>query len=193
MRFPAKQYMTEHYATDFAVFGGDTMCGFTLTDALRPPKRSRFVGLPEFVICQFELNLLSQAIFTHCYPAFAEWHAYSVPFADPRSCFLGHGMGNHMPYSILRFAQEPRAAEKTAPVELDWNMLGEYTRYCFGDYLSSFCSANPVELTPEWLIDRMSIDQDCIACVRTASSWETRHVSQMTSPQATGLNNHRRT
>jgi hypothetical protein len=174
-----EKYFEQHYLTDFAVFGGDMMCGFTLTDSLRPPKRARFHGIGEFVVCQFELNLLSQAIYTHSLSAYPAWRAFSAPFADPRLCFYGHGMGSHLPYSILRFAQQPCAAPDTPPVELSWDMLRSYTAFFFADYLRRFRLADGSAFSEQSFFRAIVPDRDCTACILTPDGWESRHILEL--------------
>ena len=60
-----QDYFGQHYRADLKVFASTALCGFTLSDALHAPKRGEFIGLAEFVVCQFELNLLNQAVYTH--------------------------------------------------------------------------------------------------------------------------------
>src|SRR6266852_2682740 len=90
-------YFKDDYAADYAVFGGNSMCGITLGDSLMPGKRSKFKAIAEFVVCQFELNLLNQSIYTHAHQAALAWRSFSTPFADTHLCFHGHGMANHLP------------------------------------------------------------------------------------------------
>lgn len=171
------EYLDRYYEADFEVFGGDMMCGFTLTDSMMPPKRARFRGFAEFVVCQFELNFLSQAIYTHALPVYPVWRRFSAPFADPRRCFLGHGMGSHMPHSILRFAQQPCAAPGTPPLALGWDILRSYTAFFIGDYLARFVqSAGGGQFAPEAFLRAVAGDYDCTACVLTPAGWESKHV-----------------
>jgi hypothetical protein len=95
---PPIDYFDRHYLADFEVFGSTAMCGFSMADALNAPKRPRFKGLTEFVVCQFELNLLNQAFYTHA--AGFGWRGFSAPFADTHGCSMGHGMTNHIPHFI---------------------------------------------------------------------------------------------
>jgi hypothetical protein len=86
-----KYYFDHHYLKDFALFGGDSMCGASMSESLLPDRASRFAGIAEFVICQFELNLIHQAIFTHFGSLQPSWRRFSVPFANTQLCFSGHG------------------------------------------------------------------------------------------------------
>lgn len=177
---PAPEYFDKNYAADFEVFGGDTMCGFSLADAMNQPKRARFAGLAEFVVCQFELNLLSQAIYTHSCAAYSAWRRFSVPFADTRLCFLGHGMANHKPPSILRFAEQPFASPEIKPVLLDWEILREFTVFFLKDYVARFiATATPAEFSSEAFLQAIERDADCTASALTPTGWETKHVSDL--------------
>jgi hypothetical protein len=214
-------YFKRYYSADLKVFGGEMMCGASLTDSLCPPKRARFKGLAEFVVCQFELNLLSQAMYTHMRPAYWAWHAFSAPFVDPRLCYLGHGMGNHMPYSILRFAQQPFASDLrfaqlpfaapkasmdrldwditdnvtnshgalgggTPPVALSWNIIRTYTVFFFEDYLTGFeGTGRRAGYSRQSLLQALARDQDCTACVLTATGWESKHVLELLEHEQT--------
>ena len=175
-----EEYFDGAYKADLDVFGGKMLCGFTFTDSMLSPKRKRFKGFAEFVVCQFELNLLSQAFGAHKPPGYSAWWDFSAQFADPRQCFSGHGMGNHMPYSILRFAQKPCAARNTPPVVLNWNILREYTEFFFGGYLSRFRSTEAGrDFSRETLLRAMGSDRDCFACVLTSTGWEEKNVVEL--------------
>jgi hypothetical protein len=148
-----------------------------LGDALRAPKRARFRGLAEFVVCQFELNLLNQAIYTHVSSAFHVWRGFSAPFADTHKCWLGHGLGSHIPYSILRFAQQPFASPDNAPVSLAWDILRGYTTFFLDDYVTRFVSTESGAGFPrEAFLAAVARDYDCTACVLALSGWECKHV-----------------
>jgi hypothetical protein len=177
---PSNDYFKDHYAADFAVFGGNMMCGISLSKSLALPKRSRFKGIAEFVVCQFELNLLNQAIYTHQAKAHPDWRAFSAPFADTHLCFHGHGLGNHLPSSILRFAQEPWVRPDAAPVTLTWEMLADYTNFFLGEYLDQFrATESGKDFSRDALIEAICNDRDCLACLKTAQGWESRRVIEL--------------
>lgn len=177
---PPKDYFREHYAADYAVFGSNSMCGFSLGDRLMPPKRSQFKGLSEFIICQFELNLLNQAIYTHARQAHCAWRNFSAPFADTHLCSMGHGMANHLPPSILRFAQEPFARPDTVPVTFTWEMLADYTKFFLGEYLDQFrATEGGKEFSQDALTEAIGKDLDCSAVVKTAQGWESKQVAEL--------------
>lgn len=185
---PPHQYFERDYLPDFEVFGGDMMCGISLGESLRPPKRARFVGLTEFVVCQFELNLLSQAVYTHSCSAYAIWRRFSAPFADTRLCFSGHGMGSHAPSSILRFAQQPFAAPNIAPVSLGWDILRDYTTFFLDDYVARFmASETGMEFSREAFLQAVARDHDCTAHVLTPSGWQSRHVIEFLGHEHTAV------
>jgi hypothetical protein len=152
------------------------MCGFTLSDALRTPKRARFRGLAEFVVCQFELNLLNQAIYTHAADSFLAWRAFSVPFADTHKCSSGHGLV-HLPYSIIRFAQQPNASTDISPVSLTWDILRGYTTFFLEDYLTRFVTGEQsVRFPRETVFKAVAVDRDCTAYILSPSGWESKNV-----------------
>jgi hypothetical protein len=172
-----RDYFESHYSADFALFGGDSMCGASMSESLLPARISRFVGIAEFVVCQFELNLLHQAIYTHFAPAHSAWRAFSAPFANTQLCFHGHGMGSHLPHAILRFAQEPWIRAECVPVILTWDMLADYSRFFLHDYVERFIiTGGGGTLSHESFLEALSRDHDCMACLKTAAGWETRHV-----------------
>jgi hypothetical protein len=176
---PSK-YLERHYAADLEVFGSSAMCGFSLGDALKPPKRPRFQALPEFVVCQFELNLLNQAMHAHCPAHSWAWRSHSPAFADTHGCSMGHGMGNQLPYSILRFAQHPFNASEIEPVTISWELLGVYTAHFLGELLEGF-AASPTGkgFVPAVLLDAIKTDGDCVACMRNGDGWELRDVTEL--------------
>ena len=172
--FSPNEYFDQHYLADYEVFGSTAMCGFSLAGAMIASKRTRFRGLAEFVVCQFELNLLNQAFYTHA-PHFG-WREFSAPFADTHGCSMGHGMANHFPHSILRFAQQPSGGQ-VAPVSLTWEIVEAYTKFFLADYVSRFTQTNnPVGFSQEAFWKSIAGDCDCIACMLSASGWETKHV-----------------
>lgn len=179
-----QDYFGQHYPADLKVFASDALCGFTLGDALHDPKRGRFIGLAEFVVCQFELNLLNQAVYTHDRSVFWAWRQFSAPFADTHGCSMGHGMGNHLPVSILRFAQESFASPATAPVQLDWEILRAYTQFFLRDYLAQFQATEAgASFSKAQFLAAVATDFDCTACVRSPDGWTTRHVSGLVSAE----------
>ena len=156
------------------------LCGISLAESLVPPKRSTFKGIAEFVACQFELNLLNQAIYTHIVQAHPAWRAFSAPFANTHLCFSGHGMANHLPSSILRFAQEPWVRREAAPVAMTWELLTDYTKFFLVHYLDQFrATEGGKEFSRNALIEAVSKDWDCLACGKTAQGWESKHVAEL--------------
>jgi len=176
---PPTDYLEQHYSADFQVFGSDAMCGFSLGDSLRLPKRSRYKGLAEFVVSQFGLNLLNQAIYTHAGSCFSGWRRFSLPFADTHGCWSGHGLGSHVPYSILRFAQQPFASADTAPVPLAWDIIRIYTTFFLDDYVTRFARTDSgTGFQREAFLEAVASDYDCTACVLASSGWESKHVME---------------
>lgn len=174
---PAADYFKQHYTADLEQFGSHVMCGWTLADSMRPPQSALFKSLIEFVVCQFELNLLNQAIYSHSQSSYSAWCAFSVPFADIRGCDHGHGMGSHVPDNILRFAQHPYPEIDITPMKITWDVIGDYTRFFLIDYISLFCNSDAgAELSQELFLKAITRDVDCIASVRVPDEWETRHV-----------------
>ena len=174
---PAKDYFDQHYLADYEIFGSTAMCGFLLADALNAPKRTRFKGLTEFVVCQFELNLLNQAFYTHA--AGFGWRGFSASFADTHGCSMGHGMANHIPHSILRFAQQPFGGQ-VVPLSLTWEILEAYTKFFLDDYLSRFIQTNnPAGFSMESFLKSIAGGYDCDVCVLSSSGWETKHVMEL--------------
>jgi hypothetical protein len=175
---PPDQYLDQQYTADYTLFGGDMMCGIALARALTPPMRNQFIGLAEFVVCQFELNLLNQALYTHGRFLGCRRINQLAPFADTRLCSMGHGMCCHLPYAILKFAQEP--FQRMCPrVNLNWDLLTDYTKFFLGDYLQRLGSAESGAVPGEAFWEALRNDYDCFACVPTAQDWETRHVMEL--------------
>lgn len=177
---PAKEYFDQHYSADYEVFGSTAMCGFSLADSMNNPKRARLKSLAEFVVCEFELNLLHQAFYTHASSACYKWREFSAPFADTHGCSMGHGMANQFPYSILRFAQQPFADPHIAPISIGWEILSGYTKYFLDDYLLRFAQiTNAAEFSCERFLSLIARDPDCVACVLSPSGWETKQVMEI--------------
>lgn len=172
---PPEQYLDQQYMADYMLFGSTTMCGFSLARALSPPMRNQFNGLAEFVVCQFELNLLNQALYTHGRLLGCRRRNQLVPFADTHSCSMGHGMCCHLPYAILMFAQEP-FRDISAGIPLTWDIIGTYTKFFLGDYLKLLVSADSEWPPSETFWEALRRDHDCIACIRAPSGWENRHM-----------------
>jgi hypothetical protein len=175
-----KAYFENHYAADFALFGGDTMCGITMSENLLPEKRSKFVGIAEFIVSQFELNLLNQVIYTHFKSNHLARQNFSSPFANTLLCFAGHGMASHAPHSILRFVQDPSVRREAVPVLIAWDLLTDYTRFFLNDYFGQFLSTSSDKmLSREKFVEVLEQDFDCVACVQNSNGWETRHVTKL--------------
>lgn len=128
-----QEYLQGHYRADFAVFGADSLCGANLVEILRPNLSGAFAGIAEFIVCQFELNLLNQAIYAHFREHHSAWRSFVAPFGNTLLCFSGHGLGSHAPDSILRFAQSPPPGSGARPVS--------FTRADVADYTHHFCTA----------------------------------------------------
>jgi len=175
---PPTEYMQGHYLHDFGVFGSTSMCGFSMGDALDGRKRAAIHGLAEFTLAQFGLNLLNQATFAHA-PAHAfAWKRFSPPFADTHGCFSGHGMGSHIPHSILRFAQEPFFGRgETRGITLTWPDIEAYDQYFLVELLRQFMATDLGAAFPfEQFYTALERDYDCTACCLTPEGWQIRPV-----------------
>ncbi len=175
---PPSEYMQDHYLHDFEVFGSTSMCGFSMADALDRRKRSAIHGIAEFTLAQFGLNLLNQATFTHT-PTYAfAWKRFSPTFADTHGCFSGHGMGSHIPHSILRFAQEPFSGrDKTQGISLTWANIEDYNQYFLVALLKHFMATDEGATFPlEHFYAAIEQDFDCTASCLTPEGCQFRHV-----------------
>lgn len=177
---PPAEYMHDHYLHDFGVFGSTSMCGFSMADALDGRKRAAIHGLAEFTLSQFGLNLLNQATFSHTPSHAFAWKQFSPPFADTHGCCSGHGMGSHIPHSILRFAQEPFSGRgETRGITLGWADIEDYNQYFLVALLRQFMATDAgAEFPLEQFYIAMERDFDCTACCLTSEGWQTRHVIQ---------------
>ena len=179
---PPAQYLDLHYAEDYETFGSSSMCGFSMADALRNPKRTKMRGITEFTLSQFGLNLMNQATYAHCPSHSFAWNRFSPPFADTHGCFSGHGMGNHIPHSILRFAQEPfwGSDGDTPGISLAWPAIEEYTRYFLLDLVEAFIlTPQGADFHRDTFYAALERDYDCVACCLTPDGWQSRHVISM--------------
>jgi hypothetical protein len=114
------------------------------------------------------------------------WVKLFVRFADTRGCWSGHGLGSHIPYSILRFAQQPFALPDIAPVPLAWDIVGAYTAFFLSDYLTRFAATpSAAGLSKRALLGAIAADPDCTACVLSPSGWEIKHVREFLSQDQT--------
>jgi hypothetical protein len=176
----AKDYFEQHYRTDFEQFGADSLCGANLAEIMRPDRRARFTGLAEFILCQFALNLLNQAIYTHLSQHRSAWRSFTAPFGNTLFCFSGHGMASHAPDSILRFAQSPMTGSLAAPISFSREQLADYSRYFFRDYVSHFADTlGDPSFTVDTFTLAISHDFDCRASLLTSSGWESSHVTEL--------------
>jgi hypothetical protein len=180
---PPAEYMDQHYEDDYQTFGSTSMCGAIMADALRNPKRTKMRGITEFTLSQFGLNLMNQATHAHCPSHSYAWKGFSPPFADTHGCFSGHGMGNHIPHSILRFAQKPfwGSDRDTPGISLTWPAIEEYTRYFLRGSVEAFILApHGANFPRDTFYAAVEQDYDCVACCLTPDGWQTRHVIPMT-------------
>jgi hypothetical protein len=176
---PPKEYFDKHYLSDFRVFGSSIMCAWEIG-----PLRTRsYQGLSEFILCQFGLNLLNQAIYTHAHLFFPEWERLSAPFADVRAC-SHHGYGQ--PFWFLKCMQEPitgdisrSVAFLTPPVSLDWKIVSSFTNFFLHDYLSQIVSEGSNDMFPlEDFWEGVAGDPDCKAMVYVQGGLESKHVAE---------------
>lgn len=177
---PPTDYMQDHYLHDFGVFGSTTMCGFSMADALDGCKRAAMHGIAEFTLAQFGLNLLNQATFSHAPSHASAWKRFSPPFADTHGCFSGHGMGSHIPNSILRFAQDPFSGRgETRGITLTWVNIQDYNQYFLADLLRQFMATDEGAAFPlDQFYAAVERDYDCTACCLTPDGLQSRHVMQ---------------
>jgi hypothetical protein len=159
-----------------------------MADALGDRKRSGFRGLAEFTLVQFGLNLLNQAAFAHAPSHASAWKRFSPPFADTHGCFSGHGMGSHIPHSILRFSQEPFFGRGDTPgIMLTWRDIEDYDQYVLVDLLRNFMATEEgINFQIEQFYAAISGDSDCLACCLTPEGWQTRHVMQTIQVKTNG-------
>lgn len=176
----ARDYFTQHYAADFAVFRSKALCGKTLSKVMSEPKRSAFRGFAEFVLCQFALNLHNQEFYDHFPQLHFAWREYSAPFGDVRLCQWGHGLGGRDPDLILRFVQSPPQGFRLPRVRYEWAIVTDFIRFLFGDYLAGFArSLVESEFTPERYIAAIAADSDCRVTILTPNGWESRDVTSL--------------
>lgn len=160
-----ESYFFNHYKHDQSMFDSDMMCGATLSACMVEPRRSELKGLREFVVSQFLLNLLHQAIFSFAPDYYENWRDYKPPFGDIRLCFSGHGMGGR-PSEILRFAQGP--CEGIKRIDLSWEIIRDYSSFFLGKFLEEFrdFSEETKGFQRDRFIDAIRRDIDCSAvCV----------------------------
>lgn len=179
--FPPSEYMSCHYQSDFQTFGSTSMCGFSMADVLKNPKKDKMQGLVEFTLAQFGLNLMNQAFHAHCPSHSYAWKHFSPAFADTHGCFSGHGMGSHVPHSILRFAQDPFFGSGEPPgIVLTWPEIESYTRYFLKDMIEVFMATpEGAGFEKELFYEAVARDYDCTACCKGPEGWESRHVITM--------------
>jgi hypothetical protein len=95
-------------------------------------------------------------------------------------CFSGHGLANHTPDSILRFAQSPMMGSRAVPISFTRSQLADYSRYFFYDYVSQFAgTVRDLSFTVALFMLAISRDVDCRATLLTSSGWETSHVTEL--------------
>ncbi len=175
----ASRYFSENYSEDYKLLGGDSLCGIGLIDMMRQPKRERFIGFPEFVLCQFALNLHNQAFYSHFPEVHLAWRRYSAQFGDTRLCFSGHGLGSHAPAAILNFVQSPSAPE-CSPVRYEWPGVADYIGYFFGEYLVGFAARIASSgFSTQGYRAALERDYECVAPILTNNGWESRHISRL--------------
>jgi hypothetical protein len=133
--------------------------------------------VPAFVICQFELNLLNQAVYTHASASYLKWRAFTAPFANTLLCFSGHGLGTHNRNSILRFVQQQEGHGLTR-VQLSWELIEAYSVFFFGEYLEQF-ARRATEFDRGAFLRSVADDPDCIATVYSSSGDEVRHARDL--------------
>jgi hypothetical protein len=171
------EYFNQHYLADFKVFGGNVLCAWEIG-----PLRSRqYKGLEEFIVCQFWLNLLDQAVSRHAYRFITPWREFSQPLASVSAC-SHHGYDT--PYWYLKCMQEPVAdnvgrscSYLSPPISLTWEMLSAFAKFFLDEYLAIFMQTDAgAAFSQKSFLEALSRDADCKACVFTPVGREDKHI-----------------
>lgn len=153
-----KEYIEKYYKEDLARFDAGVLCGATMSKFKDPGERGRWPYLDHFLICQYELNLLSQLIYSHFREDHNKWISSTLPVIDCR-CASYHGGVNH-PLSILWVA-ERELSKPGDKFRIPKSLILNYDKY-FMDYIKTICSENDFEkLSPERLVEAIKNDPDC--------------------------------
>jgi hypothetical protein len=176
---PPKKYFDSHYASDWVTFDKDRLCRRWLPGSLKPNASRKFDGIAEFIVCQFELNLLNQAIYTFFRDSHDAWRRFSAPCIDTR-VFAAQGLENRLPDSILRLAQSPSNYPNAIPRILSWQMLKDYTTFFIEDYMARFMASDqrPRILRSQFM-EKLTKDKDCVASVRAGNHWHTKPIIRL--------------
>jgi hypothetical protein len=151
-------YLKKYYLKDLKRFGENILCGRTMSKFWNEKEREKWEYLDHFLVCQYELNLLSQIIYSNFKEDYEKWLEVSLPFVDCR-CPSAHGGVGH-PLSILWVAE--RDLSKKGPrFYIKKSLILEYDRY-FLEYVKEICKKYKfIKLTPELLIEALKNDSDC--------------------------------
>jgi len=153
-----KEYIEKEYKKDLEKFG-NVMCGMTMSIFYKDEKRELWPYLDHFLICQYELNLLNQIIYSNFNIDHKKWLEDTLPFSDCNSCPSNHGGVEH-PLSILWVA-ERELSKRGKKFKISRSLILEYDKY-FLNYIKNVCKNNNFsQLNPEILIKALKEDPDC--------------------------------
>jgi hypothetical protein len=153
-----KEYIENYYQKDLERFDEGILCGWSISKFCKPEERKKWKYLDHFLVCQYELNLLSELVYSSFQEDHNQWLKATLPYTDCR-CASAHGGVSH-PLSILWVAE--RDLSKNGPkFEIKKSLILEYDKY-FMEYVKEICRKNKFnKLTPELLFVAVKNDPDC--------------------------------
>jgi len=150
-----EEYFTKYYLKDFDQFGDSekSMCGATLSE-MSDELISSYHNFEHFIICEYELNLLSQTIHSHFIEDHQKWMETTAPYHDAR-CYHA---GGH-PITVL--INTERATRKNRePIVFNRDLILGYDKY-FLQYLEGIISKhNFSKLTAKAFLEALIQDPD---------------------------------
>jgi hypothetical protein len=160
--FKVRTYFPEHYLADLRTADLGILCGLTMTKILNKSEIENYISPVNLICCLYDLNLLSQSIYTYFPAVHPIWIASSAPFIDCR-CDHYHG-GVNYPSGILEYVSQPTGCPDLVSLEISSDVLIEHNRFFFLEYMPDIiakCSAMVRrEFDPRDLLEKIKQDPD---------------------------------
>ncbi len=153
-----QDYFSANYLKDLEYFKslniGDHLCGRIYSSLFNNEDKLNFLNLKNFIICQYELNLINQVIYTHFRADFDEWKKIAPKMLDQICTYGSH------PINILIFAERESKKSKN-PIVFTLQEILSWDIY-FKEYLEKICHENNFNnLTADGLLESVKNDPDC--------------------------------
>lgn len=147
-KYTVREYFDEHYLKDYETFRMENKADLfdeTMELILHKDMIGNYVSAVDFLLCQYELNLINQALEKDTSSRTGrymndKWSKLHPPFTDCRG--INRKTSNVSPKSILRYIESQEKGPEILAVKIPKERIDKYNIYFIRDYLSEFKPEN---------------------------------------------------